>query len=92
MPTVRHRAEIVDALGFHLRAAAQFARLAQRFRAEIWVSCGDKYVDGKSILDLATLAAECGTRLDLVARGQDAEEALAALVALIEVGFDAADP
>lgn len=44
--------------------------------------------DGKSILDLATLAAECGTTLDIEAHGPDAEDAVAALIlaGLDEVG------
>jgi phosphocarrier protein len=43
--------------------------------------------DGKSILDLALLAAECGTKLDLEARGPDAEAALAALADLVAARF-----
>lgn len=87
MPTLSHQVEIVSALGLHLRAAGRFVRLAQQFRAEVRVSCGDRQVDGKSILDLATLAAECGTRLDIEASGPDAAEALAALAALVAARF-----
>ena len=92
MPTLIRQAEIVNSEGLHLRPADQFVRLAQRFRAEIRVSCGDKHVNGKSILDLATLAAGRGTRLELEAIGPDAEEAVTALAALIEAGFREAEP
>ncbi len=44
-------------------------------------------IDGKSILGLAGLAAEQGTRLDLEASGPDAEAALAALAELISAQF-----
>jgi phosphocarrier protein HPr len=81
------RAEIRNAEGFHLRPAARFVRLAQRYRAVVRISCGGGRADGKSILDLATLAAGCGSRLELEADGPDAAEAVAALVKLIEAGF-----
>jgi phosphocarrier protein len=87
MPTLRRQAEIVNALGLHLRAASQFARLAQQFRAEVRVCLGDSRVDGKSILDLMTLAACCGAVLVLEASGTDAELAIAALVGLVACGF-----
>ena len=79
--------EVRNALGLHLRAAEQFVRIARQFRSEIRVFCGEKQVDGKSILDLATLAAECGTRLRLEASGPDAEAAIDALAVLIDAGF-----
>ena len=91
MPSLIRRAEIVNALGLHLRPADRFVRMARGFRAEIRVLCGDRQVDGKSILDLVTLAAECGTRLELEAVGPDAEEALVALAGLIEAGFHEPD-
>jgi phosphocarrier protein len=87
MSTLRRQAEVVNALGFHLRAATQFARLAQQFRADVKVCLGDARADGKSILDLMTLAACGGAVVDLEASGADAEAALAALVALIACGF-----
>lgn len=83
--------EIVNALGLHLRAADQFVRLAQRFQAEVRVHLDGKSVNGKSILDLTTLAAECGTRLDLEASGPDADEALTALSGLIKARFHEAE-
>ena len=91
MTTLIRQAEIVNVEGLHLRPADQFVRLAHQFRAEVRVSCGDKFANGKSILDLATLAAGRGARLELEAVGPDAEEALAALAGLIESGFHESD-
>lgn len=79
---------IANALGLHLRAAAQFVRLAQQFKADVRVHFDGREVDGKSILDLTTLAAACGSRLDLGASGADAAEALSALCKLIKSRFD----
>jgi phosphocarrier protein HPr len=91
MPTLKRRAEITNPLGLHLRAANQLVRVAQQFRAEIRVYCGDKYVSGKSVLDLMTLAAGCGTQLEFEASGLDAEAAIDALAELIEAGFHEID-
>ena len=81
----RRQVEITYPLGLHLRAANTFAR---GFRAETRVSSDDKEADGKSILDLLTLAAACGSVLDLEARGPDAEAVVAALVELVQGGFN----
>jgi len=73
--------------GLHLRAAHQFVRLAGQFQSEIGVWCNGIVANGKSILDLLSLAAECGTMLALEARGCDAEDAVAALSNLISAHF-----
>jgi phosphocarrier protein len=78
---------VTNALGLHLRAASKFAHVASGFRATIGVAFGDRQANGKSIIDLSTLAADCGSRLEIEACGSDAEAALAALGALVESGF-----
>jgi phosphocarrier protein len=62
-------------------------KLALQFEAEVRVIHNGNEFNGKSILDLTSLAAECGTRLELLARGQDAEQALEALAELISAQF-----
>ena len=89
--TARHRVEIANTYGLHLRAAAKFEKLANSFRAEIWVDYRGIRGNGKSILDLVGLTAECGATLDLEARGPDAEEALSALADLAAARFDLPD-
>lgn len=76
-------------LGLHARPAGEFAALARRFDAEIFVSKGGKskggeWVDGREVLELLSLAAAQGARLHLRARGREAERAVAALGALLE--------
>lgn len=83
---------IENALGLHLRAADKFVRLAKRFQANVRVTCGDQLVNGKSILDLTTLAAAPGTLLILEADGPDAEQSLEALCTLIQARFDEPEP
>jgi phosphocarrier protein len=87
-PVFRRRIEIINALGLHMRPADKFVRLALQFQSEIRVihDNGNEF-NGKSILDLTSLAAECGTRLNLEACGPDAEAAVATLAELISAGF-----
>lgn len=87
VPVARRQVEIVNALGFHLRPADKFVRVAYPFSSEIKVEVRGRVCNGKSILDLMTLAAECGTLIDLEARGPDAEAALAALAGLVAARF-----
>ena len=87
----RRQVEIVNALGLHLRPADKFVRLAHQFQSEVRVIHEGREFNGKSILDLTSLAAECGTRLDLEAHGPDADAALAALADLVSARFHETD-
>jgi len=79
---------IANPLGLHARAAARFVRLAGTFAAQIRVDRAGRTIDGKSIMGLLTLAAARGTSIAISAEGADEDEALAALGALVERGFD----
>jgi phosphocarrier protein HPr len=79
--------DVRNAPGMHLRAAEKFVRLASLFQADIRVACEGHKANGKSILDLTTLAAECGCWLEIEADGPDAPAALDALVDLVSRGF-----
>ncbi len=78
---------IANELGLHLRAAAAFVKVAERFSSEVMVYRGDISANGKSIIALVTLAAPKETHIRVVVEGNDAEEAIEALVALIEDRF-----
>ncbi len=78
---------ITNKLGLHARAAARFVSVASRFRSEIRIKRDGKEVNGKSILGLLMLAACCGTKLLILARGPDAHEALVTLAELVDERF-----
>jgi phosphocarrier protein len=80
-------AEIVNPLGLHARPAAQFVKLATTFTANIEVEKDGMAVNGKSIMGVMMLAAECGSMLTLRAEGEDADQALEALAGLVARGF-----
>ncbi len=79
---------IQNALGLHARAAAKFVHTAGRFAAHVQVAKGGREVDGKSIMGLLLLAASQGSTIRITANGADEEQAIAALCALVERGFD----
>ena len=87
-PTVREEVvKISNRHGLHLRPATRFAQEALRFRADVRVGAGGEEVNGKSILMLTSLAAECGSVLRIRAEGEDADAAVEALAGLVRGRF-----
>lgn len=84
---VERRVEILNPLGLHARAAAQFVRTATRFSSKVTVSKDGTTIDGKSILGILFLAATSGSELTIAANGDDEREAVDALVELVSRGF-----
>ena len=79
--------QIVNKAGLHARPAAEIVKLAARYASDITVVRDELEVNGKSIMGVMMLAAECGSTLQLKAEGPDASEALDALEKLIESKF-----
>jgi phosphocarrier protein len=75
-------------LGMHARPSAMFVKAASRFISEIYVEKDGEKVNGKSIMGLMMLAAACGTKLKIIAQGEDAAQAIQTLEDLILRGFD----
>lgn len=73
--------------GLHARAAAKLVAITSAFRSKIELGNGARTVDGKSILSLMLLAAPQGSELQLLLDGDDEQEALAAILALLEQRF-----
>ena len=74
--------------GLHARPADQLAREARKWQSRIELQSDSQRVDGKSILDVLTLAAEAGTRLIVEATGPDAREAIEAIGSLFDRNFN----
>ena len=74
--TLTKKLKILNRLGLHLRAAAQFVKTTSKFKCRILVKNGNGHVNGKSIMNLMTLAAGYGAELTLVFEGDDAQDAL----------------
>jgi phosphocarrier protein len=78
---------IINRLGLHARAAAKFVNVAKAYTSTIRIGIGDRRVDGKSIMSVMLLAASQGTQVVLCAEGADEQQALDAMVALINDRF-----
>lgn len=83
----RASVSVSNELGVHARPAARIASVAQTFESEIHILLGEERANAKSIMAVMMLAAAQGSRLEIVADGEDEEDALAAMVELVRSGF-----
>lgn len=79
---VEREIEVVNKLGLHARAAALLVKTAAGYGSSIQLVLEDRQVDAKSIMGILTLAATQGSRLQLVADGEDADNAVQTITAL----------
>jgi len=82
---------VKNRLGLHARPAALFVQTTNRYRSSIKVSKGEVEVDGKSIMGLMMLAAEEGSKVRVVADGEDEKDVLQAVEKLFTTLFDEKD-
>ena len=73
--------------GLHARASAKLVEAAARFQSHITVTKDGQSVDARSIMGLMMLAASLDTQIEIAAEGPDADEAITAILALIEAKF-----
>jgi len=78
---------IANKNGLHARPAAEIVKTAAKFKADITLVRDDLEVNGKSIMGVMMLAAECGSSLFIKTDGEDADAAMEALLALVADGF-----
>jgi phosphocarrier protein len=79
--------EIKNRLGLHARAAALLVQTVNQFSADVKVSKDGLEVDARSIMGLLTLGAAKESKIQIVAKGKDAEETMRAIEKLIEKKF-----
>ena len=78
---------IINKLGLHARASAKLTKLAGSFPCEVWLSRGERRVNAKSIMGVMMLAAGLGSTVDIETQGAQEQEAMDALLALINDKF-----
>ena len=84
---IKTTANISNKLGLHARASAKLTKLAGSFPCEVWMSRGERRVNAKSIMGVMMLAAGIGAEVVLETSGDREQEALDALLALIQDKF-----
>jgi phosphocarrier protein len=90
-PVLSRIVTITNKRGMHARAAAKFVMVAECYGASVDVIRDGQSVPARSIMGLMMLGAGKGAEIEVRAEGWDAKEALDALVALVEAGFDEQD-
>jgi len=78
---------INNKLGLHARASAKLTKLAGSFPCEVFMSRGDRRINAKSIMGVMMLAAGMGTEVEIETDGPKEQEAMDALLALINDKF-----
>lgn len=79
--------EVVNKLGIHARPSAMLVKTATRFRSEFHIEKEGMKVNGKSIMGVMMLAAECGSELNLIIDGPDEEYLLKEIEKLFKEKF-----
>jgi phosphotransferase system HPr (HPr) family protein len=74
---------ILDPVGLHARPAAVLVQTAGRYQAQVRLAHGEKRADARSIIQLLSLGVRQGSALLVTAEGSDEEEALAAVLAVL---------
>ena len=87
MSEVDRTVTIRNRLGLHARPAGEFVKAASKFESKITVKKGEVEVNGKSIMGVMTLAAECGSKVTVRAEGADAEAAVEAVAEVLDREF-----
>ena len=85
---VQKRVKILNKLGLHARPAALFVKTAAKFKSDVFLGRNNHEVNGKSIMGVMMLAAELGSEIMITVKGEDEEEALKALLNLVNSRFD----
>lgn len=78
---------IINKLGLHARASAKLTKLAGSFACEVWMTRNERRINAKSIMGVMMLAAGMGAQVEIETSGDQEQEAMDALLALIADKF-----
>ncbi len=79
---------VLNSVGLHARPATYFIQKANNYKSSLWVECGDRRANAKSLLGILSLGITKGTRINIIADGADELDALEGLCNLILAGFN----
>jgi len=85
---LRKTIKVINKLGLHARPSSLLVKTAIKFRSDLKIIKDDMEVNGKSIMGVMMLAAECGSELTIVLDGIDEEEAFQHIEALFLSKFE----
>ena len=67
---------VLNSVGLHARPATYFIQKANSYKSSLWVECGDRRANAKSLLGILSLGITKGTRINIIADGADEEAAV----------------
>ena len=83
----RKKVTITNKMGLHARPSALLVRAATKYRSEFHIEKDGTTINGKSIMGVMMLAAECGSTIELIADGVDEEYLINEISEMITGGF-----
>ena len=84
---VSQKLKVVNAEGFHMRPASNFATAMGKYSSDIKIEVNNMEVNAKSVMNLFAACIKFGTEINVVCEGADEEAALKEAVSMIESGF-----
>ena len=84
---LKQDALIINKLGLHARSSAKLTQLASQFPCEVWLSRNTRRINAKSIMGVMMLAAAKGSTISIETNGEQEQQAMTAIVALIDDYF-----
>lgn len=84
---LKQDALIINKLGLHARASAKLTQLASQYPCEVWLSRNTRRINAKSIMGVMMLAAAKGSTVNIETAGEQEQEAMTAILALINDYF-----
>jgi len=84
---IKTRKTISNQLGLHARASAKLTKVAAAFPCDVWMSRGERRINAKSIMGVMMLAAGIGVEIEIETDGPQEQEAMDALLAMIDDKF-----
>ena len=85
--SINKKVTVSNAQGIHLRPAYLIAELAGKYQSDVSLEKSGEKADAKSVLEIIGLAASSGTELNVLADGPDADQAVTAIIHLMDQGF-----
>lgn len=85
---ITQKVKVKNEAGLHARPSSVLVKVASRFQSDFYIRMYGYKVNGKSILGVMTLAAECGAEMELIVDGPDEEHAIKELTELFENEFE----
>ena len=79
---------VTNSVGLHARPATYFIQKANTYKSSVWIECGDRRANAKSLLGVLSLGISKGSKVCIIADGLDETEAVDGLEALILKGFN----